>query len=149
MKKTRILITVLTAVLLTGCSAYHQSKHGILLDSPVVEMTPLEIGLKVGEKITGTAECEKLFGMTISAPKKLAYGVPLQAEDGNIAPDVCTKGAIYDAMNKSNADTIVAPQYIVVKTGGFIYSKTKIIVTGYKGTFGPIKERNNETMKAR
>lgn len=150
MKKLSITIMMFVAVFMTGCSAYHQSKHGILLQNPYVEMTPLEVDLKVGEKITGMAECQKLFGLTIAAPKRLAYGAELQGADGDIAPAACTKGAIYDAMSRNNADTIIAPHYTVVKSSFlFIYSKTKIIVTGYKGTFGPIKEMNAETIKSR
>ena len=109
-----------------------------------VEPEPMAAQIKVGQKITGTAECETLFGFNIKSPKKLTYGADLQVEDGNFSPSKCTRGAVYDALTKNKADVIIAPQYTASEDGVFCifghcaYRSNKITVTGYKGTIEKI-----------
>ena len=139
MKKVLFIVAVLGLV---GCSSaeLHNGRNSINLANIAVEPEPMSAQIKVGQKISGTAECETLFGFQIKAPEKLTYGAGLQVEEGNLASSKCTRGAIYDALSKNKADLIIAPQYTAVEDATFCifgacaHRVNKITVTGYKGT---------------
>lgn len=143
MKKLLLVVAVLGLV---GCSTseLRNGRNSVNLANIAIEPEPMTASIKVGQKISGTAECETLFGFTLSSPKKLTYGADLQVEDGNFAPSKCTRGAIYDALTKNKADVIIAPQYTATEDGTFCifghcaYRSNKITVTGYKGTIEKI-----------
>ena len=146
MKKIAIL---LAAVALTGCAstAYHNAKSGILMDDVnSINMPSLKADVEVGEKISGVAECESWFGIITKSPNRQTYGVELQKETGNMTPADCTRGALYEAMSKSNADVIISPKYTSVKKdnwcifGYCIHKVRQIIVTGYKGNIKNISQ---------
>ena len=136
------LLLVVAVFCLVGCTVaeLRNGRNSVNLANIAVEPEPMSAQIKVGQKITGTATCETLFGFNISSPKKLTYGAGLQVEDGNFAPSKCTRGAVYDALTKNKADVIIAPQYtasedgVVCIFGHCAYRANKITVTGYKGT---------------
>ncbi|MBR5609027.1 MAG: hypothetical protein IKW63_02020 [Elusimicrobiaceae bacterium] len=141
MKKLSLL--VLAAVCLVGCSSvgYHNAKSSMLLNDINKINTPsFKADVEVGEKISGVAECESWFGFTTKQPARQTYEAKLQSNSGNLAPSACTRGALYDAMSKSNADVIITPKYTSVNKdnwcvfGYCIHKVRQIIVTGYKGT---------------
>ncbi|MDR1826071.1 MAG: hypothetical protein LBQ49_00075 [Rickettsiales bacterium] len=136
MKKSMILLPLA----LVACTGYHNGKIGaVIAPIPPIE-SKIEANVKVGEKITGSAECTEVLFLTVSAPERQTYGPELQTKTGNLANSTCTAGAIYDAMSSSDADIIVSPQYTSVKTSfgcipfvGCLYKNTKVIVSGHAG----------------
>jgi len=143
MKKLLLVVAVLGLV---GCSSseLRNGRNSVNLANIAVEPEPMTAQIKVGQKITGTAECETLFGFNIKSPKRLTYGAGLQVEEGNFVPSKCTRGAIYDALAKNKADVIIAPQYTASEDATFCifgacaHRVNKITVTGYKGTIEKI-----------
>ena len=140
-----------------GCSTaeYHNGRNSILLKNIEVEPQPLQADIRVGQQISGVAECESWFGLRTKKPKKQTYGVDLQVPEGNFVPDPCTRGAIYDALTKNNADIIIAPRYTSVKKGKFcilglcLHVIDQIIVTGYKGKIMNLRPMEADVIKSR
>ena len=141
MKKLGLL--ALSAVCLVGCStaAYRNARGSMVLDEINTINTPaFKADVVVGEKISGVAECESWFGITTKSPARQTHDVKLQSNAGNLASSACTRGALYDAMSKSNADVIITPRYTSVNKNNWcilgycIHKVSQIIVTGYKGS---------------
>jgi len=154
MKKT--LFVTATAMALCACSATtHQGIEGAKFSDVMIESRPMQVSVVPGEKIKGSARCRSLLFFTLNAPEKEAYGAHMQTSDGNFESGMCTRGAVYDAISKANADVLLAPQYTVSgKTfgclfGHCLYSDSSVEVTGYKGTFKDIKEMPEEVIKER
>lgn len=153
----KILLFGLLASFSIGCSTaeYHQGRQSIRLQNIEVEPQPLQANIQVGPQISGVAECESWFGFRIKKPKKQTFGAGLQVTQGNFAPDPCTRGAIYDALTKNNADIIITPRYTSVKKGNLcifglcLNVVDQIIVTGYKGKVTNIRPMDEDVIKAR
>ena len=154
MKKLLLVVAVLGLV---GCSSseLRTGRNSMNLANIAVEPDPMSASIEVGQKITGTAECETWFGIQTKAPKKFTYGAALQVEDGNFTPNKCTRGAVYDALTKSKADVIIAPQYTANQEGSLcvfgacIHKVNKITVTGYKGTIKKISTMDKAVIAER
>lgn len=146
MKKYTILASILA---LTGCATYHNGKIGMTITNPEIQFVPKQASVNVDtqNKISGSAKCDSVLWVFNSTPVRQTYGPELQTNDGNIAPDECVAGALYDAMSKSNADIIVAPQYTVAQQGLLcfknrcLYGTTHVIVSGYAGSITSIKDK--------
>ena len=146
MKKYAILAGILA---LTGCTTYHNGKMGMNFTNPEIEFAPKQVNVNIDaqNKISGSAKCTSVLWAFNSTPVRQTYGPELQTNDGNIAPDECVAGALYDAMGKSNADIIVAPQYTVAQQGLLcfknrcLYGTTHVIVSGYAGSITSIKDK--------
>lgn len=144
MKKWMYLAAV--AVCVTGCSSMEtrNGRNNMLVDDISIEPKPMQAEIQVGPKISGVAECEKWFWFWTKQPAKQTYGTSLQMPDGNFSTGPCTRGAIYDALTKNNADMIVAPKYTAVQKGELcvlgkcMHRVNQIIVTGYKGNIKDI-----------
>ena len=154
MKKT--LLVTAAAMTLCACSATtHQGIEGARFSDVVIESRPLQVSVVPGEKITGSARCRSILGITLNAPEKEAFGAHMQTTDGNFEGGACTRGAVYDAISKANADVLLAPQYTVSgKTfgclfGHCLYSDSSVDVVGYKGTFKNVKEMPEDVIKER
>ena len=129
-------------LLVTGCSsvATRNGRESLLYQKPrKISVRPLQAEIKVGQAINGVAECEKWFWFWTKQPAKQTYGTALQVAEGNFSEGPCTRGAVYDALVKNNAELIVAPRYTAVQKGNWclfgwcVHRVNKIIVTGYKG----------------
>ena len=154
MKKLLLVVAVLGLV---GCSSseLRNGRNSMNIANIAVEPEPMVAQIKVGQKITGTAECETLFGFNINSPKKLTYGSGLQVEEGDFSPSKCTRGAIYDALAKNKADLIIAPQYTASEEATFCifgacaHRVNKITVVGYKGTIEKIAPMDKNIVSER
>lgn len=150
----QIVLLFVLAVFFMGCAStqYRNGRDSVKVASlDTLRVYPMEAEIVVGEKISGVAECETWFGLFSKFPSKQTFGAEIQNNAGNFAPDECTRGAIYDALVKGKADTIVAPQYTAVKKkdsclfGVFCFHVVdQIIVTGYKGTIKEIRPIDKE-----
>jgi len=153
----KIMVVVMMAMVVSGCSSveYHNGKNSLLVQETMIEPKPMQADIEVGRKISGTAECESLFGFRIKKPQKQTYGADLQVPAGNFAPSDCTRGALYDALSKHNADMIVYPHYTTVKKGEFcifgwcMHRVDQIIVTGYEGNLREISQMPEEVILER
>lgn len=152
MKKYTILASILA---LTGCATYHNGKMGMNFTNPEIEFAPKQVNVNIDaqNKISGSAKCTSVLWAFNSTPVRQTYGPELQTNDGNIAPDECVAGALYDAMSKSNADIIVAPQYTVAHKGILcfknkcLHGSTQVIVSGYAGTITSIKDMDQSVVQ--
>lgn len=151
MKKIAILTSVLS---LAACTTYHTGKMGATMTGPDIKYAPQEAKLSVNtrEKMTGTASCESFLWIFNSVPERQAYGPKLQVSEGTVASNECMAAAMYDAMSKSDADVIVAPQYTNARDGFLCFGSrclvgtTKVIVKGYAGKVVSINEVEKKTV---
>lgn len=136
------LLNLVLCLGLAACTSTHQGTKSMNIGSLSINKKPLTVSVIPGEKIYGTAECASFLGITFRSSSSEAYGANLETESGNFAGDVCTRGAIYDAIVSSNADVIIAPQYATSGTGflcipfvGCVYRDITVTVSGRKGTY--------------
>ena len=153
MKKIYAIIVLLA---LCACSVTtHQGVEGSKFSDVIVEARPLQVSVVPGERISGAARCRNFLFFTLNSPEKEAYGATMQTDEGNFEAGICTRGAIYNAISKANADVILAPQYTTSgKTfgclfGHCIYSDSTVKVTGFKGSFKDIKDMPEDVIKER
>ena len=154
--KKGIVVLAMALLFGVGCASveYRNGRENVEMGQvDAFKVYPMQAGIEVGEKISGVAECERWFGFFYKKPDKQTFGVGLQYGAGNFAPDECTRGAIYDALTRAQADTIVAPQYTAVKKKDLclfgikslcLHVVDQIMVTGYKGTFKNIQPMPKE-----
>ncbi len=151
------IMYVCMTMMFVGCSSveYHNGRQSLLMQNVQVEPSPLKADIQVGQAISGVAECERWFGFTTKKPAKQTYGAELQVSQGNFSPNPCTRGAVYEALTKNNADVIIAPRYTAVKKGnlclfGFcMHVVDQIIVNGYKGNIRNIVPMEEDIVKER
>ena len=152
MKKYTILAGILA---LTGCTTYNNGKIGMTITNPEIQFVPQQASVSVDtkSKISGSAKCDSVLWVFNSTPTRKTYGPKLQTSEGNIASDACVAGALYDAMSKSNADIIVAPQYTVAQEGILclknkcLRGSTQVIVSGYAGTIASITDMDQSVVQ--
>lgn len=153
MKKTAFLLLPLV---LTACgTTYHTGRIGANIDGVDMRFVPKQakISVDTDKKITGTAKCSSNFWFFETAPERQAYGPGLQEPAGNIASDECTAAAMYDAISKTNADVLVAPQYTTVQNGALCFGRrclhgtTQVIVTGFSGKISSITDMDPDVVK--
>lgn len=138
MKKILILTSILS---LAACgTSYHTGKVGMTAPSPDMQFTPQEAKISVSNsKVTGSAECSSFLWIFNSVPERQVYGAQLQTADGVMASGDCVAAAIYNAISKTDADIVVAPQYTTVKNGVLcfgtrcLFGTTKVLVKTYTG----------------
>ena len=142
--------------LLSACSSTHQGTKSLNVDGLALNARPLQVSVVPGEKISGTVECTNFLGIPFVSPAKEAYGARLETTSGNFASDKCTRGAIYNAIVSSNADVILAPQYMTdgksflcLPLIGCMYNHVEVTVTGYKGTYQNIREMPENVIEER
>ena len=152
MKKIAILTSVLA---LASCGAYHTGKIGATISGPDVQFTPQEAKLAINtqNKISGSATCSSLLWVFNDVPERQVYGAKLQTKDGVMASSDCVAGAVYDAMSKTDADLIVAPQYTTVRDGvlcfGYrcLFGTTKVLVKGFSGKITTINDMDRSVVQ--
>lgn len=153
MKKYLLLAGVIA---LSACSVTtHKGVENGLFTDVVVESRPLQVSVVPGVKVRGSARCTSFLGFTINSPEREAYGATMQTSEGNFEGGKCTRGAVYDAISKSNSELLLAPQYTVSgKTfgclfGACLYSDSRVDVVGYGATFSYIREMPEDVIKER
>lgn len=154
-------LTSLLAVCLMLCAyssvEYHNGKRGVYLGNiEAVEILPLQAEVEVENTvISGVAECERWFWFLTKKPAKQTYGVSLQIPNGNFSPNACTRGALYDALSKNNAQYIFAPRYTAVKKGNWcilglcLHQVNQIIVTGQKANIKHVRQTQEDILELR
>ena len=152
MKKSIFLLSLIM-ILATGCSTVNQS-----VNQAGTAAIQLEPEVKVGKKINGSSKTMILLGLLDlsnlpGSNKKYIDGVnigePSNLKLGPISiPNIFDKtsklksAALYDAMNKSGADLIVNPQYVVTVDNMLLFKTYNVDISGYKGTIKGFKGDN-------
>lgn len=133
---TQKCLTVLSLILLAGCSSLNTSQFSEPFSGRV--SSNLKADVAVGEKISGSASSILLFGLiTLGAPNKLADGVIYGGVPGNpyFNPyEELKSAAAYNAVTEGKADVIIAPRYTISGTNYFLFKTLNATVSGYKGT---------------
>ncbi len=153
MKKTAFLLLPLA---LAACgTTYHTGRMGATIGGVDMQFIPKQakINVDTDKRITGTAKCTSNFWFFESAPERQAYGPGLQEDAGNFASKACMAAAMYDAISKTNADILVAPQYTAVQDGVFCFGRrclhgtTQVIVSGFSGKISSVTDVDPEVVK--
>ncbi len=144
MKKFALPALLSVAVLASGCATHNVSQPTAPLNGYVD--TGLKADVTVGEKISGESNVKILFGLfKLGGSNKYADGVTFGSSASpfgfsGLDPISSAKSAAaYDAVQKSGADVIVAPKYLVDVQDYFLFRDVKVTVSGYKGTINNIK----------
>ena len=138
MKLIKLLIIITASfIFITGCSSVNKSH----IYSPVgisinTEMTA-DVDVNLSKVLTGSASATYILGIIkISGDSKYADGY------GGIGLTRKVKAAAaFDAINKSNGDLLVSPQYIVNTDNYFIYKVINVNVTGFEGKIIKVKNK--------
>jgi len=152
--KKGIFILSLIMIVGTGCSTVNQS-----LNQAGTASIQLEPEVKVGEKIEGSSKAVLLLGLLDlsnlpGSNKKYIDGVNIGGGSSSIKlgplsiPNIFDKtgklksAALYNAINKSGADLIVNPQYVVAVNNTLLFKTYNVNISGYKGTIKGFKGDN-------
>ena len=130
-------IMLISFLLVTGCSVTNKS----ILGSPVsIEaQTKIQGNVEVSEKITGNVRATYFLGLIqLSGPKSYVeqpqrYIFPFAFAQKRL--DRLKGAAYFVAIQESDAEIIVNPQYTVKTHSAFGFSNHEVEVTGYKGVF--------------
>ena len=152
--KKRIFLLFSIMIIATGCSTVNQS-----VNQAGTSAIQLEPEVKVGEKIEGSSNTVFLLGFLDlynlpGSNKKYIDGVNVGGSSPSIKlgplsiPNPFDKtgklksAALYDAINKSGADLIVNPQYVVTVGNMLLFKTYNVNISGYKGTIKGFKGDN-------
>ncbi len=140
------VLSLLFLILASGCSSLHKSQpsSGLSISPVTSKELHADITVNINKKLSGAVSRTKIFGITTSGPKHYSDGVAFSGSGGFLnsffGSDDLKAAAAFKAMNKSDADVLVAPQYIVSEEGFlFFYSKVSVKVTGYPGVIKKIE----------
>ena len=131
---------VLALLALSGCSTVNQSAPSSFAGPTVTSCLNAET--EVGGAISGSSTTTRILGLIKFGDSEFADGVGYgvggfslglsDAEDTKAA-------AAYKAIKKANADTVVAPKYVVDEYNFFgLYKTTTATITGKAGKTGKI-----------
>ncbi|MDO8734785.1 MAG: hypothetical protein Q7K21_06470 [Elusimicrobiota bacterium] len=131
--KTMYWYLLFLAVVFTGCATYKKepyfmSKITFNPESQLLWARPSEIGYKVSDDITGSAEVVTFFGFVVEGerPASMAVGTgPFK--------DPLIKFAVIDAINKFKVDGMYVTQSIVTKSGFWPFRRRKKAFVKGKG----------------
>tara|TARA_R110001599_G_scaffold330191_1_gene544477 strand:- start:79 stop:552 length:474 start_codon:yes stop_codon:yes gene_type:complete len=152
MNKKISTLAIICVIALSGCSTMNSKEFGspMNLETRAVHEPIIE----VGEKITGESSFTNILWIfDVGADSEFADGVVFGnsvAEKGSMLGFIpladSTSGvknaAIYNALQKSGADVIIAPRY-KLKTVNYVLFKTyTATVEGYRGTIKGFKQIN-------
>ena len=127
---------VFTLLFITGCATVHRSHVYKSIDITVDSALNAEIDANTDKKLRGTSRGTYLFGfIKVSGPNKYADGYGGIDSIGRFK-----SAAAYDALDKSEGDLLISPQYRVVKKNYLLYRTVEVNVSGYEGK---IKSINN------
>lgn len=138
MKKVVSLASLAMLIGLTGCiSTQKNACPAPVLTKNVAEFEPT---VTIGDKISGTATGYSLFGLFWIGPSEFAEGTRYNggvSDVFGVIPSPANKAksaAAYNAIKNSNADMLVAPNYLVTTKNYFVVKKITATVDARKGT---------------
>ena len=144
MKKSLLVLTAVAgvvAMLATGCSStsVDTNRFGaqVVLDMEKVYLIP---EIHVGDQyVSGSSQTTTYCGfIRIGDTGKQASGISFGSSVWG-GSDAYQRAALYDACIKSNADIIVAPQYVTTTDGNFFKKTVNCTVKGFPGNIRRVK----------
>lgn len=142
----KVVLLALVAFLTIGCSNMNASNKRTSVATDMVMTAQVNASLRVGGIIQGKARCENwFFGLFKNAPVNQTYGSIISSHDVITLPNVCVRGALYNALKENKAEYILDPKYDVqTKNSGCIgsfcfHQVIDITVTGYKANIQDFK----------
>jgi len=154
LKKNFMVLTVAIIILiLSGCASLTKSQFSAPFTPGPIVNAPIKADIAIGEKISGKASSTTIFKIfKLGSSGKYASGVNygINGGLGGFVYDPFSadkEAAAYDAVTNSNADIILAPEYIIEVTDYLIFSKVHVTVTGYKGTIKGLKSEEHVVPK--
>ena len=154
LKKNFMFLTVAIIILmLSGCASLTKSQFSAPFTPGPIVNAPIKADIAIGEKISGKASSTTIFKIfKLGSSGKYASGVNygINGGLGGFVYDPFSadkEAAAYDAVTNSNADIILAPEYIIEVTDYLIFSKVHVTVTGYKGTIKGLKSEEHVAPK--
>ena len=127
MKHFTILAFMLA--LFSSCSNYHKNAL-VAIPSPSINLSPIEADINVNKNQTleGISTTTIVLGIFKSSDNKFA-DVYMPGQFGSLEK----QAAIYKALEGTEFDVLVNPQYIVEIEKGFLSKKITAKVVGYGG----------------
>ena len=127
MKHFTILAFMLA--LFSSCSNYHKNAL-VAIPSPSINLSPIEADINVNKNQTleGISTTTIVLGIFKSSDNKFA-DVYMPGQVGSLEK----QAAIYKALEGTEFDVLVNPQYIVEIEKGFLSKKITAKVVGYGG----------------
>ena len=134
----KIKLSFLSALFLLigqGCASFNQSHIYSDLNLSTKSELNAEITVNTNTKLQGSASSTLLFGLLkVSGDSKYSDGY------GGLGAVGKTKSAAaFKALNGSDADILVSPQYVVEVNNQILQKTIKGTVTGYGGKINSIK----------
>ena len=153
MKKFTLLTLFLIQGALISCSSVNNQAYITPFSSQVTSPLEADIDVDTSKKIKGTARKVYLFGfLPLGSHDHLAEGLsttPVNTLDvNNVSNPFKTltgkakakAAALYRAVEKNDADLLVAPAYRYKTRGFLLFNVYTVEVSGYKGTIKSIKK---------
>jgi len=72
----KLLIISVAVLSLTSCVSYHKGQSSILVEDAKVSVNPLQVDIKVGRKIQGSAQWYKIIWNTDKKPSQSSLRAP-------------------------------------------------------------------------
>ena len=142
----KVVLLALAAFLTIGCSNMNSANKRTGVASDLVMTAQVNANFRVSGPIQGKARCENwFFGLFKKAPANQTYGSIISSHDVITLPNVCVRGALYNALKDNKAEYILDPKYDVQTTnsgciGSFCFHQViDITVSGYKATIQDFK----------
>lgn len=139
-------LTLLCLCFISCSSTFNKSYQSGNVAVNVASNLKADISVDMKQKLKGVASKTKILGITTSSQNKFADGVTYgsNGSQGFFSmfdnKEEVKSAAAYNALNGSNADVLVAPQYLIEERSFLIfYSKTTVMVTGYPGVIKKIE----------
>jgi hypothetical protein len=135
------VLFIFWVVMVSGCSSLNKSQYSSNLQ--VSTVAPLQADIEVGKKISGNASMTRVLGIFVFGPDKyvdgVSYGQSSKSMFSMYDYDDLKSAAAYMAVNKSGADVIVAPQYVVEQNNYLLFKTVNVTVNGYEGNIKGFK----------
>ena len=132
----KLIFFALACFILCSCNSTITKTLSAPMYSPKAEINPIraEVEVDMNKKITGESQASYfLFFKVSKEDNKYADGIKFSGEGFGLKK--LKSSAAYKAINNSNVDIIVHPNYIIEKHNYIFFSNYKIKVTGYAGYF--------------
>ncbi len=125
-----------TLLFLVSCSSISQKEFVSELSVQTTSSLNAEIEVDFNKVLTGESKSQVLFSVIqLEGPSMFADGYG----DGFSSAGKNKSAAVYNAMENSDADVLVAPKYIVKSKGNPFITTVEVSVTGYAGYIKSIK----------
>jgi ABC-type amino acid transport substrate-binding protein len=129
------IVSLVGITLLMSCSSTKMSSLATPAYAPKAEINAIRANVEVDmkKKLVGESSASYFLFFRTSGDNKFAEGMSYSGGKGKF--DRAKSSAAYKALENSNADIIVHPNYVVETERFLFFKKIHVKVTGYAGYF--------------